>query len=148
MALEGYLDLVQAASVMAEESKLSLQRWVSAARRAGASWEQIGSALGVSRQSVQKRFGETFDNAAAPSEKRVFGVTAFNEVRLLADEGAAGYEVVRASWGTLFFRYVGDPVENVRLVSPRRGKPISEMEAEGWTHVFSWYPYTYYTRRA
>ncbi len=76
------------------------------------------------------------------------GVTAFNEVEVLAEHGAEGWEVVRANWLTLCFRQVGNPVENVRLVTLRRGKRISEMEADGWTHLFSWYPYTYYTRPA
>lgn len=148
MTLDDYLDLVEAAAVATEESDLSLKRWVSASRRAGASWEQIGAALGVSRQAAQKRFGESFDDSVAPSEKRVRGVTAFNEVSVLADEGAAGYEVVRASWGTLFFRHVGHPVENVRRVSLRQSSIISEMEDVGWTFVFRWTPYTYYTRPA
>lgn len=146
MVLEDYLDLVQAAAVAAEEGNLSLQRWVSASRRAGASWDQIGTALGVSRQAAQKRFGESFDDSITPSEKRVAMVTAFNEVAVLASEGAAGYEVSRASWGTLYFRHVGYPVENVRRVSLRQSSVVSEMEANGWSFVFSWMPYTYYTR--
>lgn len=148
LTLEGYLDLVQAAAVVAEEGDHSLQRWVSATRRAGASWEQIGTALGVSRQAAQKRFGESFDEVEGPTERRVTGVTAFNEVQVLDEYGADDWEVVRASWLTLYFRKVDHPVENVRRVTLRRGKPISEMEADGWTHVFSWYPYTYYTRPA
>lgn len=148
MSLDDYLDLVQAASVAAEEGNLSLQRWVSASRRAGASWEQVGEALGVSRQAAQKRFGESFDDSVSPSEKRVAMVTAFNEVQILADEGAAGYEVVRAGWGVLYFRHVGHAVENVRRVSVRQSSVISEMEAQGWTFVFRWTPYTYYTRPA
>ncbi len=161
MPVEGYLDLVQAAAIVSEESGLSLQRWVSATRRAGASWEQIGTALGVTRQAAQKRFasfaedisvteqGETEDgDGGGDGEKLVRGVNSFNEVEILSEQGAAGYEVVRAGWAKLFFRPTDHPVENVRVVSLRRGKPIAEMESEGWTHVFSWYPYTYYTRPA
>jgi hypothetical protein len=32
--------------------------FVSAARRSGATWEQIGDALGVSRQAAQQRYGQ------------------------------------------------------------------------------------------
>lgn len=148
MTLPDYLDLVEAAAVAAEEGDLSLKRWVSASRRAGASWEEVGTALGVSRQAAQKRFGESFDDSVAPSEKRVSPVTAFNEVQVLADEGAAGYEVVRAGWGVLYFRHVGHAVENVRRVSLRQSSMITEMESLGWTFVFRWTPYTYYTRPA
>jgi hypothetical protein len=31
--------------------------WVDKAREAGASWAQIGTALGISRQAAQQRFG-------------------------------------------------------------------------------------------
>lgn len=148
MVLDDYLDLVQAAAIAADEGEHSLKRWVSASRRTGASWEQIGRALGVSRQAAQKRFGESFDESVTPNEKKVRGVTAFNEVEVLAEQGAAGYEVIRASWGTLFFRHVGHPVENVRRVSMRQSSVISEMESSGWTFVFRWTPYTYYTRPA
>jgi len=148
MTLHDYLDLVEAAAVAAEEGNLSLKRWVSASRRAGASWEQIGTALGVSKQAAQKRFGESFDDSVAPSEKRVRGVNAFNEVEVLADQGAAGYEVVRAGWGVLYFHHVGHAVENVRRVSLRQSSMISEMESVGWKFVFRWTPYTYYSRPA
>jgi|GEM_PF-2932922 len=148
MSLDDYLDLVQASAVASEESVQSLHMWVSASRRAGARWEQIGEILGVSRQAAQKRFGESFDDSVTPSEKRVTMVTAFNEVAILAEEGAAGYEVVRAGWGVLYFRHVGHAVENVRRVSLslRQSSVISEMEEQGWKFVFRWTPYTYYTR--
>ncbi len=157
MPVEGYLDLVQAAAIVSEEGALSLQRWVSATRRAGASWEQIGAALGVTRQAAQKRFASFAEDTLVTEQggdgdedgvKLVRGVNSFNEVEILSEQGTAGYEVVRAGWAKLYFRPTVRPVENVRVVSLRRGKPIAEMESEGWTHVFSWYPYTYYTRPA
>lgn len=146
---DGYRNLVEAAAIVADESDASLRNWVGAARRAGLSWEDIGGALGVSRQAAQKRFAPA-DRAASvegPGERVVrTGVTAFNEVEVLRTEGLAGRRVVGADWLTLFFVHTDQQWENVRVVSLRRGKPIAEMEAEGWTHVFSWYPYTYYTR--
>lgn len=45
--------------------------FVNAARRNGATWEQIGNALGVSRQAAQQRYGEHNDegppNGATPT---------------------------------------------------------------------------------
>lgn len=154
---DGYRALVEAAAIVADESDGSLRNWVGAARRAGLSWEDIGTTLGVSRQAAQKRFapGESQDRGAlwdvatpSPGQRTRTGVTAFNEVEVLREEGAAGNRVVGAGFGRLFFEQTDRPWENVRVVSLRRGRPISEMEADGWTHVFSWYPYTYFTRPA
>jgi hypothetical protein len=39
--------------------------FVNAARRSGATWEQIGDALGVSRQAAQQRYGQ-HDNDGGP----------------------------------------------------------------------------------
>lgn len=153
---DGYRALVEAAAVVADESAGSLRNWVGAARRAGLSWEDIGAVLGVSRQAAQKRFAPTEEqerglwdvSAAGPGRVTRIGVTAFNEVGVLAEEGAAGRRVVGAGWAKLYFEPTDRPWDNVRVVSLRRGRPISEMEAEGWTHAFSWYPYTYFTRPA
>ena len=41
----------------ARENERLTAEWVVKARDAGASWEQIGHALGVSRQAAQQRFG-------------------------------------------------------------------------------------------
>ncbi len=144
----GYLDFIEASSIVNHESNLSLHRWVNAARREELSWEQIGSTLGISRQAAQKRFRS--DSATEPPltvgliERR--GVSAFNEVVVLQEEGLLGRKVVRAGWGKLYFAQTDEPRKNARVVSLRRGKPVSEMEAEGWSHMFSWYPYTYYSR--
>ncbi len=146
---EGLRVLVAAAALVQQESGFALQRWVSAARRAGVSWEQLGGTLGVSRQAAQQRFGQPVEQVPEQAgEKQRTPVTAFNEVDVLREEGAAGNEVVRAGWARLWFRPVGHPVENVRRVSVRSASTIAEMTAQGWTHVFSWYPYTYYTRAA
>ncbi len=154
--LNGYLDLVAAAAIASEESDLVLRRWVSAARRAGASWEQVGTSLGVTRQAAQKRFASSPEDrddvgssdASMPHAKTRRGVTAFNEVDVLAHEGAACYEAVAAGWGKIHFRATEYPVENVRVVSFRRQQPIQDMEADGWTLRFSWYPYLYFSRPA
>ncbi|MDH4075893.1 MAG: hypothetical protein OEW29_08135 [Acidimicrobiia bacterium] len=153
---EGYRALVGAAAIVADESDTSLRNWVGAARRAGLRWQDVGTTLGVSRQAAQKRFapGESQErglwdlSASAPGRITRNGVLAFNEVEILREEGAAGRRLVGAGWAKLYVEQTDRSWENVRVVSLRRGRPISEMEAEGWTHVFSWYPYTYFTRPA
>lgn len=41
----------------AQEVERLTAKWAATAREAGASWTQIGDALGVSRQAAQQRFG-------------------------------------------------------------------------------------------
>ncbi|MEZ5235585.1 MAG: hypothetical protein R2749_23245 [Acidimicrobiales bacterium] len=149
--VDGYRSLVEAAAVVADESEASLRNWVAAARRAGLSWEDIGATLGVTRQAAQKRFAPSEPplGAGGPGERLVrTGVTAFNEVEVLRREGLLGHRLVGGGLAKLYFEQTDRAWEHVRVVSLRRGKPIAEMEAEGWTHVFSWYPYTYFARPA
>lgn len=146
LTLDGYIDLVEAAALAADEGNASLRLWVSAARRAGASWEQVGVALGVSRQAAQRRFAATADEPENSTAKRVRGMNAFNEVSRMTAEGADGYELVGGGFLYLDFRFVGQPVENIRVASTRSTRTIGEMEDEGWTHQFSWPPFNYFSR--
>lgn len=146
---EAYRDLVEAAAVVESEANLSLSRWVDGARRAGLSWAEIGEVLGTSRQAAQQRFGHGDGPAPGVVDGALIvrkGVTAFNEVEVLREEGLAGREVLGASWLTLHFRQTDRRWENRRVVSLRRSQPIEAMTAEGWEHVFSWYPYLYFKR--
>lgn len=134
---------------MADEAGDSLRQWVTAARRAGLSWAVIGDTLGITRQAAQQRFTDRSELTAPDdgSDEIVRrGVTAFNEVRVLEEEGLAGREVTRAGWGRLYFRQTDRHWENVRLATFRRNEPIEKMTAEGWTLAFRWYPYLYFKR--
>jgi hypothetical protein len=44
---------------------------VRAARRAGVSWQRIGAALGVTRQSVEERFGPYPPGVKVPPQKKI-----------------------------------------------------------------------------
>lgn len=57
---DGYptaLDRVWALRVIAETAERALRQAVPLARQEGASWEDIGRALGTTRQSAHERFG-------------------------------------------------------------------------------------------
>src|SRR3546814_1754715 len=86
-----FKDAITAAHLVADEARLDLQRWVDAARRSGLSWTDIGAALAISKQAAQQRFKlDDPDEEAieAAGEKVVrLGVHAFNEMRILAEEG-------------------------------------------------------------
>jgi Clp amino terminal domain, pathogenicity island component len=68
--LDRLADAVMAASQLDEHSDALIGHFVNEARSAGASWSQIGAAMGVSKQAAQKRFvirGQDF-----PTENRSF----------------------------------------------------------------------------
>ena len=75
-----YVDLITAAYLVADEGRLSLQRWVDAGRRAGLSWTEIGAMLGISKQAAQQRFGggQAEPSDMADAEIEVRGATALN----------------------------------------------------------------------
>ena len=147
-----YVDLVVAASLVSDQAASCLGDWVAAARRAGLSWSDVGDALGMSRQGAQQRWGARLgDTSEEPTgvDQLIIrrGVTAFNEVGVLEEEGRAGREVVRAGWAKLYFRQTNRAWENCRIVSLAvRSRSAETLVAEGWDHVFSWYPYQYFKR--
>lgn len=149
-----YVQLVEAAHVVDDESGHALQRWVDAGRRAGLSWADIGDAFGISRQAAQQRFsGRAATTPAVPSpdDESILvrtGVTAFNEVEILREEGDAGREIVGATFFKSFFRQTDHRCENLRVVSLMRARTKEQYEQEGWTHVLNWPPFNYFTRPA
>lgn len=147
---DDFRGMIQAAHVVADESRHSLNRWVDAGRRAGLSWSVIGDQLGISRQAAQQRFAHSGPDEPATMGKRIVrtGVTAFNEVEILAEEGARGRKVVGATWLTLFFEQTDGARENIRVVSLRGPGLTASYVEQGWEHALTWYPYRYFTRPA
>lgn len=152
---EDFSRLIVEAYIAADESNKSLKQWVQSGRRAGLSWADVGRLLGISRQAAQQRFSieanatysdePNFDPQDATRIMRT-GVTAFNEVEILKEEGSKGRKVVGATWLRLYFTQTDAPVENIRVVSLRGPSLIQEYENTGWTHALTWYPYRYFTR--
>jgi hypothetical protein len=144
---EQFATAITAAVVVADESRHTLQRWIDAGRRAGMSWSEIGIALGISRQAAQQRFGSVEDSErGADGEITIFGATAFNEVRLLNDEGAKGHELVRTGLLKLVFRASEVPWEHCRLVAATPSQGVAQLEGSSWQHVSSWFPFHYFKR--
>jgi len=142
--------LIEAAHIVDGESTQSLKRWVDAGRRAGLSWSTIGVTLGISRQAAQQRFGGAPTADSRPPQDDIgilvrTGVTAFNEVQILKEEGEAGRELVDGTWLTLYFRQTDHRCENIRVASLLPGTK-ERYEEQSWTHALTWYPYRYFTR--
>ncbi|MBL4871334.1 MAG: hypothetical protein JKX72_10315 [Robiginitomaculum sp.] len=152
---EDFKRLIIEAYIAADEASNSLKQWVQAGRRAGISWAEIGTLLGISRQAAQQRFSTNSENIYSyepdfdPKDPRRItrmGVTAFNEVEILKEEGQKCRKVVGATFFTLYFTQTDYPVENIRVVSLRGPSLIKAYQKMGWTHALTWYPYRYFTR--
>lgn len=103
--LDDHLRVVSASARAEDEARTLLQRSVEAARAGGASWARIGTALGMSRQAAQQRFGAPVREEDVSTEERWLGpVTAFDELPELEAAGRQGWRTVEA--GMLAHRMV------------------------------------------
>jgi len=153
-----FRQLIRAAYVVADEAGHSLHRWVDAGRHAGLSWSDVGEVLGVSRQAAQQRFAGssiladplTPDSGHGADVICRTGMTAFNEVTALEEEGRKGNQLVGAAPLKLYFVPRGRPWENIRVtaLALHGAAVIKRYEGEGWTHAVTWYPFHYFTRPA
>jgi hypothetical protein len=84
--------MAAAAGLAAAEERLA--RALAGARGAGASWAQVGDALGISRQAAQQRFGANAAKSSAPEREgpgpthRIAGQTGVIGQRRQAGEAA------------------------------------------------------------
>jgi hypothetical protein len=142
----GFLALVAAARVGAEEADRLLHQAVIGARQAGHSWEAIGSLLGTSRQAAQQRFSARAEpDATTPDRRVVTGVTAFTEMAILEAEGARGWHLVE--FGPLYLVLERSPHRWVhkRVTLPARASQ-RRLEHDGFTAVGTWFPFRYFKR--
>jgi hypothetical protein len=143
---QAHLDLVVLTNRTYEEAGRLLRSAVTSARAAGWSWEAIGSALGMSRQAAQQRFGHRPQPIPGTAELRqLVGLTAFNEIDVLNAWGRHGWHSI--GYGPLFHDVEKSPVqwEHKRaVVGSRRAK---DLEAKGWERIGTmWFPWTYLKR--
>lgn len=142
-----FLALVVAGDRAAAVCAATQQKAVEQARRAGLSWAAIGQALGITRQAAQQRFS---GDAAEPQEKQgiriVQGATAFNEMKLLAAEGAEGNHLVGFGGLHLLVQHSAQAWEHRREVALNIAARRARLEQAGWTYVGSWFPFHYFKR--
>ncbi|MFD5620800.1 hypothetical protein [Streptomyces yangpuensis] len=154
----GYLRLVDASRVGAEEASRLLREAVQGARAAGHSWDAVGRVLGVSRQAAQQRFAGKGAGAlpspgaagtpGGPERRILGGLSAFNEMAALEEAGRDGWHMV--GYGPFFHEVEasGQPWEHCRITLPSPARH-RRMESEGWIPVGAgWFPWRYYKRPA
>ena len=84
--LENVADAFDVSARLDEESDALIGYFVDQARKSGASWSQIGGAMGVSKQAAQKRFVPTQDDLL-PTGARAFSRFTDRSARVLAAAG-------------------------------------------------------------
>ena len=143
---QAHLDLVVLTSRVHTETGNLVRSAVSSARSAGWSWEAVGSALGMSRQAAQQRFGLKVDAYEdSPECRRLVGLTAANEIEQLNDWGAQGWHSI--GYGPFFHDVERSDTrwEHCRVVVGSR--KARELESKGWERVGTmWFPWVYFKR--
>jgi hypothetical protein len=147
---EASLLLVAAAREGSAESERLLRQAALSARKAGHTWEAIGSVLGVSRQAAQQRFALGGEEPGAVEGNRdrqrvVRGATLFNEMEILEREGRAGWRLVGVGVLKLHLESSDQAWEHVRCVDQSPADRRAMLEA-GWRHVGNYLMWHYYTR--
>lgn len=143
---EDFLSLVAAAASVRAEADQLLHTTVGSARAAGATWQSIGSTLGMTKQAAQKRFAVRVSDRAAldPNERTIGPTTTFEEMQELALAGQYGWHSVE--FGATHHRVIRSHTqwEHLRVtMSPGR---VSKLVADGWQLIGSSFPYTYLKR--
>ncbi len=142
-----FLQLIDATQVAIEECNLLQRAAVHQARRADNSWAAIGDLLGITRQAAQQRFAiESPDTEAAPGLKLVKGASAFNEMRLLENEGREGYHLVDFGVLYLAMQASNKQWDHRREMALNITGKRSRLEKAGWTYVGAWFPFHYFKR--
>jgi hypothetical protein len=144
---ESFLHLVDATRIAGEECAALQRSVVHQARRADNAWAAIGDRLGITRQAAQQRFApESADQGNATGTRQVTGATAFNEMRRLEEEGAAGYHLV--GFGPLFLTLQASdqPWEHRREVALNIEGKRARLEKAGWRYIGAWFPFHYFKR--
>ncbi|MGC5167937.1 Clp protease N-terminal domain-containing protein [Luteimicrobium sp. DT211] len=87
-ALDHLTDAVVVGQQLDEQSDALIGHFVDQARRSGASWSQIGTSMGVSKQAAQKRFVPRWGGSEAIGEGQLFSRFTQRSRRALAAAGA------------------------------------------------------------
>ncbi|NMM23133.1 MAG: hypothetical protein HHJ11_06495 [Phycicoccus sp.] len=142
--------LVAAAREGSTESERLLRQAVLGARKAGHTWEAVGSVLGVSRQAAQQRFavgGDDMDAFVGNRDRQrvVNRATLFNEMQILEREGRAGWRLVGVGVLKLRLESSDQSWEHIRRVDQSPADRRATLQA-GWQHVGNYLMWHYYTR--
>ena len=149
-----HLELVALTARASTSAESLLATAVASARSAGHSWEAVGTALGITRQAAQQRFGRPAGapgtvgdpvGSASIGETRILSpVTAVTEMPALAAYGRRGWR--STGFGAGFHRLVRTTTQWEHQRVYVLGASRFGLEAEGWERIGTWFPWVYYAR--
>lgn len=140
------LEAVRTARDIDTEAHLMLQHSVLAAREAGATWKDIGTTLGISKQAAQKRFAapEKLPEISLDPHERLLGpVSMTNEIAELNLAGQYGWHSV--GFGIAHHRVVHSESQwqHCRVMG---GEKVLNLASQGWVEIGKSFPYTFMKR--
>ncbi len=144
---QAHLDLIVLTSRAHAETRALNLSAVSSARSAGWSWEAIGTALGMSKQAAQQRFGiKSDDHEDSPEQRRLVGLIAANEIEQLNEWGAQGWHSIAYGPGFHDVEKSKTRWEHRRaVVGSRRAR---DLDSKGWERIGTmWFPWIYFKRQ-
>ena len=145
-----YLELVALANQAKTEIGWLLEAAVASARGAGCTWEQIGAALGMTRQGAHylygKTYGEPVDAGDGPTgstgQLLLSPLTAINEMKVLSRAGRYGWHSV--GYGVLYHTLERDEHQWEHARASFGARP----SGDGWNRVGAgWAWWSYWARR-
>jgi len=143
---QAHLDLVVLTNRVYDETATLLRAAVSSARAAGFSWEAIGTALGMTRQAAQQRFGHKPVPIPGTTEHRqLVGLTALNEIEQLNEWGCHGWHSI--GYGPLFHDVENSDVQWEHRRAVVGSRTARDLEKKGWERIGTmWFPWVYFKR--
>jgi hypothetical protein len=102
----------------------------------------------MSRQAAQQRFGRVLDSTdvhSSDEKRRLYPLTAFDEMDALAEAGRTGWHSI--SYGMYFHDVIQSNEQWEHLRVAAFGSSRHRLEGEGWHRIGTmWFPWAYYAR--
>lgn len=137
------LDLVRRSADAELAARSLLRDAVTSARAAGASWADVGHALGMSRQAAQQRFGDTREDELDDDQRWLGPVTALDEMAELALAGELGWHTVGCAPLRHRMARTRTQWEHRRVTWPG---PSRQLRDDGWQVGARAFPWVYLIR--
>jgi len=148
---EAYLELVKKVNTSAERTDDLVTSAVAAARHAGCTWQEIGTALETTAQATGEKFAAAVGQHAYTPEPDtrshpgmlLFPLTAFNEIAVLNRAGLYGWHSV--GYGPAYHEVERDDHQWQHASTLVGNLPSA---GTGWVSVGrGWGPFSYWSRR-
>lgn len=115
--------------------------WVALSRRSGLGWQEIAQEIGMTRQGAKLKFGHLDHRFNIDQSNEVIvrsGITLFNEMRTLQDDGNSKLELVNIAPNSLIYKKSNKKWGYKRLFDISSLESTKMSSQDGWIYVASW----------